>query len=81
MGGAWKTEVLDCIQKLKKRDFTNQEFYARFSNELSRLHPNVEDVESAIRMQFQVLEKDGVLESAGRGHWTYQLRRKRNARR
>lgn len=75
MDGGWKTEVLDCIQKLKKRDFTNQEFYSHFSKELSRRHRNVRDIESAIRVQFQTLEKDGVLESTGYGRWRYRRRR------
>ena len=57
----WKAEVLDRIERLKKREFTNQDFYSLFSKELSNLHPDSRNVEAAIRTQFQALGRVDIL--------------------
>ena len=71
--GGWGAEVLTCVRRMETETgrpvFTLQEFYSRFAEELSRLHPENRNVEAKIRQQLQVLRDGNLLEFVGRGRY------------
>jgi len=64
----WLLDVMRCVEKLGKREFTLEDVYA-FENELSALHPENKHVKDKIRQQLQVLRDNGYLDFVSRGHY------------
>lgn len=75
--GGWGGDVLTCINELcppgAPAEFTLREFYDRFTDRLSRLHPANKNVQPKIRQQLQVLRDGGTLEFLRPG--LYRLRK------
>lgn len=65
----WLLDVMNCVESLKKQDFSLDEVYA-FKNSLKILHPENNFIEDKIRQQLQVLRDKGYLEFLGR--WKYR---------
>ena len=66
---AWLSEILYCIQQLKKKEFTLVEMY-EFEEYLAKLHPTNYHIRPKIRQQLQVLRDQGVLKFKERGTYT-----------
>ncbi|MBU4579434.1 restriction endonuclease [Patescibacteria group bacterium] len=64
----WILDIMKCIDKLEKNEFTINEMYS-FKNLLSRKHPNNKHVEDKIRQQLQFLRDKGYLEFKGSGKY------------
>lgn len=62
----WLLDVMRCIDKLGKQDFTLTDVYA-FEGELSKLHPSNRHVKDKIRQQLQILRDKGYLKFVSRG--------------
>lgn len=62
----WLLDVMRCVEKLDKQEFTINDIYA-FAGELGRLHPDNKHIEDKIRQQLQVLRDKGYLEFISRG--------------
>jgi len=67
----WLLDIMRCIEKLKKHEFTLDDVYA-FESELSHLHKDNMHIKDKIRQQLQVLRDRGYLEFLSRGY--YKLR-------
>ena len=71
--GGWGATILLCVrtlqQETKSREFTLQDFYARFGNELASRYPNNKNIDAKIRQQLQVLRDGAVLEFLGHGRY------------
>jgi len=70
-GRGWIGDVLACVERLGKREFTLGDVYD-FEKELRERHPRNLNVQPKIRQQLQVLRKHGIIEFLGRGR--YRLR-------
>ena len=57
----WILDVMSCIDKLNKKEFTLAEIY-KFENILSQKHPENKHVKDKIRQQLQFLRDKGYLE-------------------
>lgn len=64
----WTADVLACIDKFGKREFTLQEVYG-FEKELRLRHPGNFHVRDKIRQQLQVLRDHRILSFSSRGHY------------
>jgi len=64
----WLLDIIDCIDKLDKREFYLDEVYA-FENSLRVKHPNNKHIRDKIRQQLQVLRDKGYLEFTARGKY------------
>ncbi|MFA4937497.1 MAG: DpnI domain-containing protein [Patescibacteria group bacterium] len=64
----WLLNVMRCIEKLGKREFTLDDVYA-FENEFGLLHPNNKHIKDKIRQQLQVLRDKGYLDFVSRGYY------------
>lgn len=62
----WTLDVMMCIDKLNKKDFTLDDVYT-FEQELSRKHPENKHIKDKIRQQLQILRDKGYLDFSGRG--------------
>jgi type II restriction enzyme len=62
----WLLDVMCCIDKLGKTEFTLGEIYA-FASELSRLHPENKHIKDKLRQQLQFLRDKGYLDFVSRG--------------
>ncbi|PKM92159.1 MAG: restriction endonuclease [Euryarchaeota archaeon HGW-Euryarchaeota-1] len=62
----WLLDVMACIDKLKKEEFTLQEVYA-FEDELKAKHPKNKHVKDKIRQQLQFLRDKGYLKFLEKG--------------
>ena len=71
--GGWGADVLSCVRQMESetgdKEFTLQAFYSRFTESLSHLHPDNNNVQAKIRQQLQVLRCGGMLEFLGRGRY------------
>ena len=71
--GGWGAAVLSCVRALERetgtRDFTLQDFYARFTSHLASQFPNNRNVEAKVRQQLQVLRDGGILTFVKPGHY------------
>ena len=71
--GGWGAEILSCVRRLYaatgNQEFTLQDFYAQFTDELARRHPENHHGEPKIRQQLQVLRKGNVLKFLGKGRY------------
>lgn len=64
----WLLDVMRCIDKLGKKEFTLDEMY-QFENELSLLHQDNRHIKDKIRQQLQVLRDKGYLDFVSRGYY------------
>jgi type II restriction enzyme len=64
----WLFDVLVCIDKLKKKDFSLDEMY-RFEPLLKANHPNNNNVQAKIRQQLQFLRDRNVIEFVSPGKY------------
>lgn len=64
----WLLEVMRCVQKVGRREFTLAEVYA-FERELSSTYPGNNNIRPKIRQQLQVLRDSGYLEFLGNGSY------------
>ncbi len=64
----WTLDVLRLVRKLRKQRFSLSEAYD-FAPELSRLHPNNNNVKPKIRQQLQILRDMGLLRFVSRGQY------------
>lgn len=73
--GGWTADILLCVRRLTNEtsiyDFTLQQFYQRFVDDLRLRYPTNHNVEAKIRQQLQVLRDGGVI--AFLGHGRYRL--------
>lgn len=65
---AWLSDILYCIQKLNKKEFSLTEMYD-FEGYLSELHPNNLHIKPKIRQQLQILRDEGIVEFKSRGEY------------
>ena len=64
----WILDIMNCIDKLGKSEFTLQEVY-NFENILSTKHPDNKHIKDKIRQQLQFLRDKGYLEFLGNGDY------------
>jgi predicted RNA-binding Zn-ribbon protein involved in translation (DUF1610 family) len=64
----WLSDVLACVRKIGKPDFSLQEVYG-FERHLSEMHPDNRHVRDKIRQQLQFLRDEGVLEFTSPGRY------------
>ena len=66
----WILDIMNCIDRLGKREFTLEEMYS-FENILSQKHSSNKHIKDKIRQQLQFLRDKGYLEFISKGR--YQL--------
>lgn len=64
----WILDIMNCIDKLGKKEFILDEIYA-FEKQLHGKHPNNQHIQDKIRQQLQVLRDKNYLNFAGRGKY------------
>lgn len=64
----WLLNVMRCVDKLGRPEFTLQDIYA-FENELSCLYPDNKHIRDKIRQQLQILRNKGYLDFVARGSY------------
>ena len=64
----WLLDVLRCVERIPKLDFSLDEVYA-FTDELQRKHPYNNFVQDKIRQQLQFLRDKGFIKFTSRGHY------------
>ncbi len=64
----WLLDVMNCVEKLGKKEFSLNEAYA-FASILSKKHPENRHIKDKIRQQLQILRDKGYLEFIERGHY------------
>lgn len=64
----WLLDIINCIDKTKKTDFTLQDIY-RFENFLKIKHPNNNNIQAKIRQQLQILRDKNFLKFTERGKY------------
>lgn len=62
----WLLDVMMCVDKLGRKDFSLNEVYA-FESELSKKHPDNRHIKDKIRQQLQILRDKGYLKFTERG--------------
>ncbi len=62
----WLLDIMNCIEKLKNKEFILDEIYT-FENFLSKKHPENKHIKDKIRQQLQALRDKGYLEFINRG--------------
>lgn len=62
----WLLDVMRCIEKVGKREFTLDDVYA-FETDLSALHTENKHIKDKIRQQLQILRDKGYLDFVSRG--------------
>lgn len=67
----WLLDVLLCVERLDKLDFSLEEVYG-FESQLKEKHPQNENIRAKIRQQLQLLRDKGVIVFTGRG--TYRIK-------
>lgn len=67
-GRGWIGDVLSCVQRLGKSEFTLANMYT-FESELAERHPRNKNVRPKIRQQLQVLREHNVIGFIGRGRY------------
>ncbi len=65
---AWISDILVCIEKLNKKEFTLEEIYD-YEEYLKKIHPNNYHIKEKIRQQLQVLRERNILEFKSRGYY------------
>jgi type II restriction enzyme len=64
----WLLDVMMCIEKLGRKEFSLEEVY-EFENILSQKHPDNRHIKDKIRQQLQFLRDKGYLKFIERGHY------------
>lgn len=64
----WLLDIMRCVDKLGKKEFTLDEVYA-FEKELNLLHPENKHIKDKIRQQLQFLRDKGYLDFVSRGYY------------
>lgn len=64
----WTLDILNCIDRIPKKNFTLSDVYA-FEKELQEQYPNNHFVKDKIRQQLQVLRDKNIIEFIGRGQY------------
>lgn len=64
----WLLDIINCIDKTKKTDFTLRDIY-RFENFLKIKHPNNNNIQAKIRQQLQILRDKNFLKFTERGKY------------
>lgn len=64
----WLLDVMRCVEKLGKREFTLNDVYM-FEKELNQLHPENRHIKDKIRQQLQFLRDKGYLNFVSRGYY------------
>lgn len=64
----WLTDVLSCVRKLEKKEFTLGEMY-NFEEEMKKMHPRNKNIKPKIRQQLQILRDKGIIEFLGNGKY------------
>ena len=64
----WLLDVMRCVEKLGKREFTLEDVYT-FESELNTLHPDNKHIKDKIRQQLQALRDKGYLDFVSRGYY------------
>jgi type II restriction enzyme len=64
----WLLDIINCIEKLGKKEFSLNEVYV-FENVLSNKHPDNMHIKEKIRQQLQILRDKGYLEFLERGRY------------
>ncbi|MDA3800396.1 MAG: restriction endonuclease [Kiritimatiellae bacterium] len=64
----WILDVMRCIDRINKTDFSLEEVYV-FEKELKIKYPNNNFVKDKIRQQLQILRDKGIIEFAKRGNY------------
>jgi type II restriction enzyme len=64
----WTLDIMNCLDKLDKKEFLLAEVYT-FENELKSRHPSNLHIKDKIRQQLQILRDNGYLEFLGRGEY------------
>lgn len=67
----WVLDVMSCIDKLNKKEFTLDDMYA-FENILNKKHPDNKHIKDKIRQQLQFLRDKGYLEFLDRGNYRFK---------
>lgn len=67
----WLLDIINCIEKLKNKEFSLDEIYA-FENFLSKKHPENKHIKDKIRQQLQILRDKNYLEFINKG--TYKIK-------
>jgi type II restriction enzyme len=67
-GKGWLLDVMMCIEKLGRNEFSLSEVYG-FENALSKKHPDNRHIKEKIRQQLQFLRDKGYLEFVERGRY------------
>lgn len=65
---AWTSDVLACIEKIDKKEFTLGEAYT-YEDYLAGLHPDNQHIKAKIRQQLQILRDKGILEFKSKGYY------------
>jgi type II restriction enzyme len=65
---SWILDIMNCIDKLGKKEFNLSEMYY-FENELKQKHPDNQHIKDKIRQQLQILRDNGYLEFSRRGNY------------
>jgi len=71
----WLLDVLTCVERIKKVDFSLEDVYA-FESVLKGKHPENHNVRAKVRQQLQYLRDKGVIEFMGRGQYRMKLANK-----
>lgn len=64
----WILDIMQCIDRLDKKEFSLAEMYA-FEGALSKKYPKNNFIKDKIRQQLQILRDRGYLEFSGRGKY------------
>ncbi len=64
----WLLDIMNCIEKLRNKEFTLSEMYA-FENLLSKKHPENKHIKDKIRQQLQILRDKNYLEFINIGEY------------
>lgn len=64
----WIMDLMTCIEKLERPEFTLSDVY-KYESELGRLHPDNRHIRDKIRQQLQFLRDIGYLDFLGKGRY------------
>lgn len=64
----WTLDILNCVNRLKKKDFKLEEVY-QYEKELFELHPDNNNIKAKIRQQLQILRDRGLIQFVGKGKY------------
>ncbi|MBI2043969.1 restriction endonuclease [Candidatus Pacearchaeota archaeon] len=67
----WTSDILVCIEKLSKKEFTLEDIY-KFESYLKKLHPNNNFIKEKIRQQLQILRDNNILEFLNNGKYKFK---------